>query len=70
MIHLWNDIDRLIKPDALTKEIAKLQVPANDMPGFPWEVYEMKDGAIQFRRLTPVSEYLLTVKVKHRRVRR
>lgn len=67
MIYLWDEIDRLKRPDVLTREIAKLQAPPNDMPEFPWEVNEMSNGAIQFRRLTPVSEYLITVRVKRRR---
>lgn len=70
MIPLWNEIDRLKGPDALTKEIAKMQAPAYDLPGYPWEVVEMKNGAIQFRRLTPVNEYLITVQVKRRKVGR
>lgn len=70
MIPLWNEIDRLKGPDALTKEIAKMQAPAYELSGCPWEVYAMKNGAIQFRRLTPVSEYLITVHVKRRKVGR
>lgn len=70
MIRLWNKIDLLVGPDQLTREQAKLQVPADDIPGNPWDVCALDDGSIQFWRDTVVSEYIITVHVKQKRIKK
>lgn len=70
MIRLWAQIDALSKPDRLTRDIAKLQAPADDMPGYAWTVEETIGGAVRFRRETPVNTYLITVQVKRKRLKR
>jgi hypothetical protein len=68
MIRLWKKIDLLVGPDQLTREIAKLQVPPDDMPDCPWDVCALADGSIRFWRDTLVSAYVITVHVKRKQI--
>lgn len=61
MIRLWNKIDLLVGPDQATRELAKMQVPVDDTPGYQWNVCELDDGSIQYWRDTNEDESIITV---------
>lgn len=68
MRHLLAQIDEMehmdVPPNELTRLTAKMQARCLlDFDKYHWTVSALKSGAIEFRRVTPVSTYLVTVHV-------
>lgn len=64
MKYLRDQIDKMIKPNASTRVIAKAQAATLSQVGrYGWIAMETRRGEIQFRNVTPVSTTLITIQV-------